>query len=116
MPTLPMSCNGADLDQQVDVRSVRVARTAGASEPRGEHADVLLRAAEVVAGFEVARLGQSRQRVDADVLDEVVLGRRRTISASRKAFWSCRTSRARLSSRWVRTRASTIAGCIGLVM
>jgi hypothetical protein len=41
---------------------------------------------------------------------------RRATSASSTAFWSCSQSRASLACSWVRTRASTTAGWMGLVM
>jgi hypothetical protein len=45
-----------------------------ARKMRSASAHIALGAQQVVAGLGVARLGQPRQRVDADVLDALVLG------------------------------------------
>ena len=76
MPILPMSCNGADLNKQLD--GVGVEESAEArmlAQMFGQHLDVVLGAADVVAGLVVTRLGQRGHGVDRDILDRAQLAR-----------------------------------------
>ena len=76
--------------------------------------DVGLRAVQVVAGFVVALLGQRGHRVQAEVLDELVL-RHAPLHLGVQVAVLVRQPVARgFSSRWVRTRASSAAGLMGL--
>ena len=77
--------------------------------------DVMLGAPDVVAGVGVARLGQRGHRVDGDVLDRDHLGGPLADLALQKSALSRRKSALALRIRWLRTRAITIGGLIGLV-
>ena len=76
MPTLPMSCSGADLNSMSMVASVRnLAEARVVFSCSAQRLDVVLGAADVVAGVVVARFRQRGHGQDGDVLDRVHLAR-----------------------------------------
>ena len=76
MPTLPMSCSGADLNR---VTMVAIGERRGearmAAQLLGQRLDVVLGAADVVAGIGVAGFGQRGHGLDGHILDRHHLAR-----------------------------------------
>jgi hypothetical protein len=117
MPILPMSCSGADLNSSFDGVVVQVVAEARMlAQVLGQHPDVVLGAADVVAGFVVARFGQRGHGVDGDVLDRAQFARASLHFLLQVGVLVAQEVAASLTFSWVRTRASTTGGLIGLVM
>ena len=82
----------------------------------GQQLDVVLGAPDVVAGLVVARLGQRGHGVDGDILDRRHLARAPLDFLFQIVVLVAQEIGRVLDSSWVRTRASTTGGLIGLVM
>jgi hypothetical protein len=117
MPTLPMSCSGAEWVRSIDVGDVSVAEAgvaAAAPWPATAHSPGCAGCGCRFRGRGLGKMGQARMLTS---LGQFVLAMRRATSASSRVFWSRSQSRAPLGFELgAHPGQHHIRGLIGLAM